>query len=69
VRARTYENYRRRRGQDFAGLPDKFAALLDEVTAFADPLILRASSAQHWEEATQDHPPCRAFVSSGLVGK
>ncbi len=52
VRARIYETYRRRLGQDSAALPEKFLTLLNDVTAFADPLILNTSDAQHW----QAHP-------------
>jgi Nucleotidyl transferase AbiEii toxin, Type IV TA system len=49
VRARTYETYRRRLGQDSADLPEKFLTLVDDVTAFADPLILHTSGAHHWQ--------------------
>ena len=48
VRARTYETYRRRLGQDSASLPEKFPTLGDDVIAFADPLLLNESGALHW---------------------
>jgi hypothetical protein len=49
VRARNYETYRLRLGQDSADLPEKFLNLTDDVTAFADPLILNTRGARHWQ--------------------
>ena len=48
VRARTYDAYRRRLGQDSADLPEKFLTLVDDVTTFADPLLLNTSGAHRW---------------------
>jgi hypothetical protein len=48
VRARPYEAYRRRLGQDSADLPERFVTLVDEVATFADPLIAPTSGAHYW---------------------
>jgi hypothetical protein len=56
LRQGVYTAYRRRNGPRAPGLPEDLAVLLDEVLAFADPLVTGATSTEIWSA------PARAWT-------
>ncbi|MGF1663471.1 MAG: nucleotidyl transferase AbiEii/AbiGii toxin family protein [Kineosporiaceae bacterium] len=53
LRRDVYSAYRRRVGHQTPGLPENLSALLDEVIAFADPLLADATSTGVWSAAVR----------------
>jgi hypothetical protein len=68
VRAATYLIYRRRLGQDADHLPESFATVIDDVVAFADPL-LQDDAAQDWDPHLRTWTPCQASSTATVPAR